>query len=111
MGGLRAVGSVAVPLAGLLFICYSRQSLFITRLELFGQVACPFGAVRYKVLPAHCVDLQGLHVSLADVSTAQLWAANVSPASRQFSLEDVFGDSAFLHTVNVTEPAEPVMPE
>ena len=100
MSGLHAAGSVAVLPAGPFFTCCSSQSFF-TRLEPSGQGASPFGAIRCEVLPALCVDLQGLHVSLADVSKAQLWTANVSPASRQFSIEDIFGDSAILHMVNV----------
>ena len=56
-------------------------------IELSGYGASLVGAVYYKVLPVLYADLQDAQVSLADVSKAQLWVANASPASPQFSVD------------------------
>ena len=45
-----------------------------------------------------CVDLQGLHVSFANVLEAQLWVTDASLSKRQFSIKYVFRDSSILHT-------------
>ena len=47
------------------------------------------------------LSAQGLHIPLANVSVAQLQVAGVFLASFQFSVEDVLGDSALLHTAHM----------
>ena len=71
----------------------------------------PFVAVSCCVFPALCVDVQGFHVMLADISVAQLGAANSSLARGKFAIEDVLWDVPILHPAHVAEPSQPAWSE
>lgn len=60
-----------------------------------------------KFLPVDTVDLKDFHVPLTNISVAQLRATGVSFAICKYPVEDVFGNSAILHTKIMTQPSEP----
>ena len=71
----------------------------------------PSVAVSCCIFPALCVDIQGLHVVLADIFETQLGAANSSLARGKFAVEHVLGYTAILHQVHVAKPSQPVLSE
>ena len=71
-----------------------------------GQGSSPLWAVSCQVFPVTWVDVQGLHVSLAGITVAELGAACASLASSKLAVEDVLWNSSILHTADVAEPPE-----
>ena len=76
--------------AGALFLSCSCHPLF-TGFEVGGQGSSPLWAVSCQVFPVTWVDVQGLHVSLAGITVAELGAACASLASSKLAVEDVLG--------------------
>ena len=68
-----------------------------------ARVSCLF--------PARGVNVQRLHVALADVLEAQLRAANGPLARGELAVEDVLWDTTILHPVVVAKPAQPALSE
>ena len=63
------------------------------------------------VFPAPCVDVQGFHVTLADIFVAQLGVVNSSLSGGKFAIEDVLWDAPIFHPTHVTEPSQPALSE
>ena len=74
-----------------------------------GQGSSPLWAVSCQVFPVTGVDVQGLHVSLAGITVAELGAACASLASSKLAVEDILWSSSILHTADVAEPSEPTL--
>ena len=74
-----------------------------------GQGSSPLWAVSCQVFPVTWVDVQGLHVSLAGITVAELGAACASLASSKLAVEDILWDSSILHTADMAEPPEPTL--
>ena len=91
--------------------CFCIHQLLFPCLEVLVQGASPHYVVGCKVLPGIGVDVKCLHVSLADILVAQLWAAFGFPFKCQFSIENVFWDTAILHAVNMPQPTQPALSE
>ena len=68
--------------------------------------ASPAGVVSSEVLPEIDVDVEHLHVSLADILVPQLQAASASLPCGKLSVEDVFWNLAILHTADMAKPVQ-----
>ena len=100
-----AGGGLAFLSAGALFLSCSCHFL-LTSFEVGCQGSSPLGTVSCEVFPFPEVDVQSLHVPLAGVAVAELWAACASLAGGKLAVEDVFWNSAILHTAHMTKPSE-----
>ena len=91
-----------------LFLCSSGHALF-AGFEVGGEGGPPLWAVCCQFLPVPEVDVESLHVPLADIAEAELRAACSSLSSSKLAVEDILGDSSILHTADVAEPAKPAL--
>ena len=73
--------------------------------------ASPPCAVRCKSFPGLCVDVKGLHISLADISVAQVRTTCCSLPACKFSIEEVFGNATILHAMHMAQPTQPALSE
>lgn len=69
------------------------------------QSASAPGTVSCKDLPGLSVDVEWLHVPLADILIKQLEVAISLPASWQLTWEDVFRDTAIFYAKNMAQSA------
>ena len=76
----------------------------------FPVLRCCFRAllhfVRSAALPGHSVDVDGLHISHADIFISKVRAAGCSPLQCQFTIEDVFRNATIIHTADMTQPSQ-----
>ena len=79
--------------------------------EVLGQGGSPPRAVFCQVFPVPGVDVEGLYVSLAHITVAELRAACLSFARNKLAVEDVFRNSSILHVADLVKPAEPALAE
>ena len=91
-----------------LFLCSSGHALF-AGFEVGGEGGPPLWAVFCQFLPVPEVNVESLHVPLANVAEAELRAACSSLTSSKLTVEDVLGDSSILHTADVAKPAKPAL--
>ena len=98
-----------LPLGSLFTGC--GQDFFLSRLQLLVKNTAPFAAVGCYLFPVLRVDVQGFHVTLADIFVAQLGSTNASLARGKFTVEDVFGDASILHPSHMAEPPKSALPE
>ena len=96
--------------SGPLVFCCIGQFLFPCH-EVLEYGVSPPCAVRCKSFPGRGVDVKGLHVSLADISVAQVRTTCCSLPACKFSIEEVFGNATILHTMDMAQPAEPALSE
>ena len=82
-------------------LCGGQCQLLLPRFEVFGQGFSPLGPVGCQALPGLCVDVYSLHVVLHDVAVSQLWLPSGSFSTGQLSVQEVFGDAAVWHVVDV----------
>ena len=59
-----------------------------------------------KALPGHCVDVDSLHISHADIFITKVKAAGCSPPQCQLTIEDVFRNATIIHTTDMTQPSQ-----
>ena len=98
-------GNARLPPDSLFIGC--GQELFFSGLQLLAEGTAPSATVSCCIYPVLCVDVQGIHVALADIFEAQLGAANSSPTRGKFAVEDVLGYTAILHPAHVAKPSQP----
>ena len=96
-------GNARFPPGSLFIVC--DQDLFFSGLQLLAEDSAPSAAVSCCIFPALCVDVQGLHVALADIFEAQLGETNSSLARGRFAVKDVLGHAAVLHPMHVAKPS------
>ena len=69
--------------------------------ELVGQGSSPLGPVGCQALPRLRIDVHSLHVALHDITVPQLWSPGGSFSRGQLSIQEISGDGAFWHAVDV----------
>ena len=106
--GFGSDGAAALLSACSLIRCYSHQFVFPC-LEVLLQGTPPPFTISCKALPGHSVDVDSLHISYADISISQVWAAGGSPP--QLTVEDVFWNETILHTADMTQPTQSALSE
>lgn len=84
---------VCVPSAWLSSFCQVQdQDLLLTCLQQRLEQAAPAVAVCCSTLPDLCIDVQSLHVALANIFISKLGVRLGSFAQSKLIIEDVFGD-------------------
>ncbi len=83
---------------------------FLSGLPLLVENATAFAAVGCYLFPVLRVDVQGFHVSLADIFVAQL-CESASLARGEFTMENVFGYEPILNPSHMAEPPKSALPE
>ena len=84
---------VCVPSAWLSSLCQVQdQDLLLTCLQQRLEQAAPAVAVCCSILPDLCIDVQNLHVALANIFISKLGVRLGSFAQSKLIIEDVFGD-------------------
>ena len=85
------------------------SSFLGTRLSLAACVSFSSPDLRFlatvggcQALPGLRVDAHSLHVELHDVTVEQLWPPGGSSSRGQLSIQEIFGDAAVCHAVDVT---------
>ena len=68
---------------------------------MFSQSFSPLGPVGCQALPGLCVDVYSLHVALQDVAVSQQGPPGGSFSTDQLSVQEVFGNAAVWHAVDV----------
>ena len=65
--------------------------------------------MRSAARPAHAghsVDVDGVHISYADIFISQMKAAGGSSPQCKLNVEDVFRNATILHTAEMTQPSQ-----
>lgn len=96
-------GNARLPPGSLLIGC--GQDLFFSGFQLLGEDTAPFAVDSCCIFPALCVDVQGLHVALADIFEAPLGAANSSLERGKFAVDDVLRYTAILRRSSQAIPS------
>ena len=94
-GGAATCLSAGPPLCG--GLCQSVLSCF----ELIGQGSSPHGPVGCQALPRFYVDVHSLHVGRHDITVPQLWSRGGSFSRRQLAIQEISGNAALWHVVDV----------
>ena len=91
--GGGGVCQVCVPSAWLSSFCQVQdQDLLLTCLQQRLEQTAPAVAVCCSILPDLCIDVQSLHVALANIFISKLGVRLGSFAQSKLIIEDVFGD-------------------
>ena len=98
-----------LPLGSLYAGC--GQDFLLSRLQLLVKNTAPFAAVGCYLFPVLRVDVQGFHVTLADIFVARLGSTNASLAGGEFTIEDAFANASILHPSHMAEPPKSALPE
>ena len=93
------------------FALFSLAEVWIFSSPDFSCLQKTFVAASCCVFRALRVDVQGFHVTLADIFVAHLGAANSSLAGSKFAIEDVLWDAPILHLAHMADPLQPALSE